>query len=86
MRGTCKFNQHKSAEDIEATIAGQRGAGRERHRRRHPQTRPGRMTRLAIFDCDGTLVDSGATIVNAVAETFAQHGIAGAAAKGLPRA
>lgn len=33
------------------------------------------MTRLAIFDCDGTLVDSGATIVNAVAETFGQHGI-----------
>ena len=34
------------------------------------------MNRLAIFDCDGTLVDSGATIVNAVAETFEQHGIA----------
>lgn len=34
------------------------------------------MTRLAIFDCDGTLVDSGATIVNAVAETFEQHRIA----------
>ncbi len=34
------------------------------------------MNRLAIFDCDGTLVDSGATIYRAVAETFAGHGIA----------
>ncbi|MEA2734554.1 MAG: phosphoglycolate phosphatase [Humisphaera sp.] len=34
------------------------------------------MSRLAIFDCDGTLVDSGATIVRAVAETFEQHGLA----------
>ena len=34
------------------------------------------MNRLAIFDCDGTLVDSGATIVRAVAETFEQQGIA----------
>ena len=34
------------------------------------------MNRLAIFDCDGTLVDSGATIYRAVAETFAEHGIA----------
>lgn len=34
------------------------------------------MNRLAIFDCDGTLVDSGATIYRAVAETFEQHGIA----------
>lgn len=33
------------------------------------------MSRLAIFDCDGTLVDSGATIVATVAETFAIHGI-----------
>ena len=31
------------------------------------------MNRLAIFDCDGTLVDSGATILAAVAETFAIH-------------
>ena len=29
--------------------------------------------RLAIFDCDGTLVDSGATIHAALGETFAQH-------------
>jgi phosphoglycolate phosphatase len=28
------------------------------------------MNRLAIFDCDGTLVDSGATIYAALAETF----------------
>lgn len=32
------------------------------------------MTRLAIFDCDGTLVDSGATIYLALAEAFAIHG------------
>lgn len=32
------------------------------------------MTKLAIFDCDGTLVDSGATIYDALAETFAIHG------------
>ena len=31
------------------------------------------MTRLAIFDCDGTLVDSGATIYRALAETFDAH-------------
>ena len=29
VRGTRKFNQHKSAEDLAATIAGQVGAGRE---------------------------------------------------------
>ena len=34
------------------------------------------MSRLVIFDCDGTLVDSGATIYRAVAETFGEHGIA----------
>jgi phosphoglycolate phosphatase len=34
------------------------------------------MNRLVIFDCDGTLVDSGATITRAVAETFEQHGLA----------
>ena len=34
------------------------------------------MTRLAIFDCDGTLVDSGGSIYRAVAETFTEHGIA----------
>ena len=34
------------------------------------------MSRLAIFDCDGTLVDSGGSIYRAVAETFAEHGIA----------
>jgi phosphoglycolate phosphatase len=33
------------------------------------------MTRLAIFDCDGTLVDSGATIYDALAETFDRHRI-----------
>jgi len=32
--------------------------------------------RLAIFDCDGTLVDSGATIYAALSETFRQNGIA----------
>ena len=34
------------------------------------------MNRLAIFDCDGTLVDSAATIHAALAEAFAEHGIA----------
>jgi len=34
------------------------------------------LNRLALFDCDGTLVDSGATIVAAVGETFALHGLA----------
>lgn len=33
------------------------------------------MNRLAIFDCDGTLVDSGATIYRALGETFRQHGL-----------
>ena len=33
------------------------------------------MNKLAIFDCDGTLVDSGATIYAALSETFAAHGI-----------
>ena len=31
------------------------------------------MTKLAIFDCDGTLVDSGATIYRALTETFGMH-------------
>ena len=33
------------------------------------------MNRLAIFDCDGTLVDSGATIHRALAAAFAEHGL-----------
>ena len=33
------------------------------------------MNRLAIFDCDGTLVDSGGSIYRAVSETFTEHGI-----------
>ena len=33
------------------------------------------MTKLAIFDCDGTLVDSGATIHRALAQTFDLHGL-----------
>ena len=33
------------------------------------------MNALAIFDCDGTLVDSGATIHAALAETFAQNAL-----------
>lgn len=31
------------------------------------------MTKLAIFDCDGTLVDSGGAIYRALADTFDQH-------------
>lgn len=34
------------------------------------------MTKLAIFDCDGTLVDSGAAIYRALSETFELHGVA----------
>jgi phosphoglycolate phosphatase len=33
------------------------------------------MIKLAIFDCDGTLVDSGATIHAALLETFERHGM-----------
>lgn len=33
------------------------------------------MTRLAIFDCDGTLVDSGATIRTALEQAFSVHGL-----------
>ncbi len=33
------------------------------------------MTRLAIFDCDGTLVDSGGSIHRALRSTFDAHGI-----------
>lgn len=33
------------------------------------------MTRLAIFDCDGTLVDSGAAITEALGLTFAERGL-----------
>ncbi len=33
------------------------------------------MNRLAIFDCDGTLVDSGATIYAALAESLRQNGL-----------
>ena len=29
VRGTRKFNQHKPADDLAATVDGQRGAGRE---------------------------------------------------------
>jgi len=31
--------------------------------------------RLAVFDCDGTLVDSGGTIHAALRQTFAEHGL-----------
>ena len=33
------------------------------------------MNRLAVFDCDGTLVDSGATIYAALSDTFRQRGL-----------
>lgn len=32
------------------------------------------MNKLAIFDCDGTLVDSGPNIHSALADSFAEHG------------
>ena len=34
------------------------------------------MNRLAIFDCDGTLVHSGRTIYTALSDTFRQNGLA----------
>jgi len=34
------------------------------------------VNKLALFDCDGTLVDSGATIHRALADSFGRHGIA----------
>ena len=33
------------------------------------------MNRLAIFDCDGTLVDSGANIASALSDTFIEHSL-----------
>ena len=33
------------------------------------------MNKLVVFDCDGTLVDSGANIVDAVTATFEEHGL-----------
>jgi phosphoglycolate phosphatase len=33
------------------------------------------VNRLALFDCDGTLVDSGATIHRALADSFARNGL-----------
>lgn len=33
------------------------------------------MNRLALFDCDGTLADSGANICRAMEESFATHGL-----------
>ena len=33
------------------------------------------MSRLAVFDCDGTLVDSQANIVAAMGDAFARHGM-----------
>lgn len=33
------------------------------------------MNRLALFDCDGTLVDSGATIHRALADSFGRNGL-----------
>ena len=34
------------------------------------------MNRLAIFDCDGTLVDSGSNIFDALSAAFTEHGVA----------
>ncbi|GAA4746565.1 HAD family hydrolase [Sphingomonas daechungensis] len=34
------------------------------------------MNKLAVFDCDGTLVDSGANIFTALSGAFGEHGIA----------
>ena len=32
------------------------------------------MNKLAVFDCDGTLVDSGGNIHSALSHAFAEHG------------
>ena len=58
VRGTRKFNQHKPADDLAATVDGQRGAGREDIVQAIGEVRQA-MNKLAVFDCDGTLVDSG---------------------------
>ena len=34
------------------------------------------MNKLAIFDCDGTLVDSGGNIFAALSDAFGEHGVA----------
>lgn len=34
------------------------------------------MVRLAVFDCDGTLIDSQVNIVRAMGQSFARHGLA----------
>jgi phosphoglycolate phosphatase len=34
------------------------------------------MVRLAVFDCDGTLIDSQVNIIRAMAQTFERHGLA----------
>ena len=34
------------------------------------------VTRLAVFDCDGTLVDSQVNIIRAMRESFARVGVA----------
>ena len=33
------------------------------------------MNKLAVFDCDGTLVDSGGNVFTALADSFAEHGV-----------
>ena len=73
IRGTRKFNQHKSAADVDATIAGLRAAGLDEVAERRERTAD--VNRLALFDCDGTLVDSGATIHRALADSFARNGL-----------
>ncbi len=53
---------------------GWRDASQAGHDRRRP--RPNRMTiRLAVFDCDGTLVDSQANICRAMEMTFVAAGL-----------
>ena len=48
-----------------------RQAGAQTDRKAARQT----MSKLAIFDCDGTLVDSGGTIHRALRSTFDSHGL-----------
>ena len=55
-------------------VAAPRAQGRAPSRGQPRATRgQAQVNRLAIFDCDGTLVDSGATIHRALSEAFTMH-------------
>ena len=80
-RGTIKLGQNKPEAARLAAADGAEASGR---RGIAHWMRARRMTRLAIFDCDGTLVDSQANICRAVEEAFADARARGAAARRDP--